>query len=286
MINYNSIDKIIQIALEEDLPWGDITSDNLIPSTSESELAIKLKEDGVIAGLPVAERVFWTLDPTLKWISLKTDGDYCEKNTILAKVSGKSLSLLKAERVALNILQRLSGIATLTQKFVQAANQRSDSVRIVDTRKTTPGLRYLEKYAVKMGGGFNHRYCLSDSVLIKDNHLAILEKENISLQGALQKIKNTLPHTVKIEVEVDSINQIKPVLEAGVDAILLDNMTPDEIRESIALINNRAEVEVSGGVSLETVGEMAATGVALISVGALTHSAISLDISLDYLVLE
>lgn len=283
MMNFNSVDKIIQIALEEDIPWGDVTSDNLIPPSSESELAIFLKEDGVVAGLPVAERVFWTLDPELKWISIKTDGDYCEKNTVLAKVSGKSLSLLKAERVALNILQRLSGIATLTQKFVHAANKQTDSVRIVDTRKTTPGLRYLEKYAVRMGGGFNHRYCLSDSVLIKDNHLAILQRENISLEGALQKIKQTLPHTVKIEVEVDSIEQIKPVLEVGVDAILLDNMTPDEIRESISLINGRAEVEVSGGVSLKTVGDIAATGVGLISVGALTHSAVSLDISLDYL---
>ncbi len=276
------VDRIIQMALDEDLPWGDVTSETLIDPSSESELAILLKEEGVVAGLPIAERIFRRLDPDLVWTPLKKDGDLVRENEILAKVKGKSQKLLMAERVALNLLQRLSGIATLTYRYVQEARQNSSEVRIVDTRKTTPGLRYLEKYAVRMGGGHNHRYSLSDSILVKDNHLAILKKDGKSITDALSKIKEKVSHTVRIEVEVDSIDQIEEVLAAGVDAVLLDNMTYDEMKRSVRLIDGRATIEASGGVSLETVAEIAATGVDLISAGALTHSAPSLDISLDY----
>ncbi len=278
----NLIDQIIKIALDEDMPWGDITSETLIDSSSESELVILLKEEGIVAGLPVAERVFRRYDPGLSWNPRIKDGDFVPGNSILARVRGKSRMLLMAERVALNLLQRLSGISTLTYRYVQEARKKSGRVRVVDTRKTTPGLRYLEKYAVRMGGGYNHRYCLSDSILVKDNHLAILEREGKSIRDAVATIKEAISHTVNIEVEVDSVDQIEEALEAGVDAILLDNMTCKEMEAAVRLIKNRVVVEASGGVSLETIADIAGTGVDLVSVGALTHSAVSLDISLDY----
>ena len=282
-LDFRLVDPLIRTALDEDLPWGDVTTESLIDPNQENELAILLKQKGVIAGLSLMERVFKTLDASMSWNPLQQDGDYLEKGTVLAKVRGNAQALLKAERLALNFAQRLSGIATLTHQFVQAARQGSDSVRVVDTRKTTPGLRYLEKYAVTMGGGFNHRYSLSDSILIKDNHLAMIQSAGRSLSKAILTARQKVPHTIKIEVEVDRLDQIPEVLEAGVDAILLDNMSNEELIEAVALIDGKAAAEASGGVTLERIAGIAATGVDIISVGALTHSAPSLDISLDYL---
>lgn len=276
------IDPIIKRALEEDYSWGDVTSENLIDAKVQSRLTILLKEEGVVSGLTVAQRAFELIDPTISWTSLEEDGTSLSQNTPLAEVTGKAQSLLIAERVALNFLQRLSGISSLTKRYVDAVRAVSDKVKILDTRKTTPGLRPMEKYAVRMGGGFNHRYNLSDSVLIKDNHIAILESTGISLKEGLTKLKHEIPHTVKIEVEVDRLDQIPDLLEIGVDTILLDNMNDRELKEAVGMINGQAYAEASGGVNLERVGAIAATGVDFISVGALTHSAPSLDISLDY----
>lgn len=282
-LDYRLIDPLIKTALDEDLPWGDITTESLIDPEMTSELAIVLKQDGVIAGLPLVKRIFETLDPDLEWKSEKEDGEYLTKGTILAKVKGNSQALLKAERLALNFLQRLSGVATITHKYLQKARTGSETVRVVDTRKTTPGLRYLEKYAVRMGGGWNHRYCLSDSILIKDNHLAMLKASGKSFTEAILEARAKVPHTTQIEIEVDRLDQIPGALEAGVDSILLDNMTYAELREAVKMIDGKALTEASGGVNYDTIAEIAACGIDIISVGALTHSAGSLDISLDYL---
>ncbi len=281
-MNLRIIDRIIKNALDEDVSWGDVTTETLIDASFESELSIVLKEEGVIAGLSIAERTFRLLEPDLIWTPFVKDGDYLPKGTQLVTLSGKAQNLLIAERVALNFLQRLSGIATITHKFVKAAKETSQTVRILDTRKTTPGLRYFEKYAVRMGGGHNHRYNLSDAVLVKDNHLAILKKDGKSIKDTIKKLKDNIPHTVKIEIEVDTIVQLKEVLKEGVDTLLLDNMSCNELKEAVYIVDGKAKTEASGNVSLETVAEIAATGVDYISAGALTHSAPSLDISLDY----
>ncbi len=276
------IQQVIQRALEEDLAWGDITSDNLIDPKATCELVLTLKEEGVIAGIPVAERTFKTLDPGLSWLARKKDGEFLPAGTTLVKLKGNACQLMKAERVALNFLQRMSGIATLTSKFVKLAHEANPKVRIADTRKTTPGLRYFEKYAVKQGGGHNHRYCLADAVMIKDNHVALLRQEKKTLKAAIALAREKVSHTVKIEVEVDRLEEIEPAVEAGADCILLDNMTIEQLIEGVAIINGRTIVEASGGVNLATVADIARTGVDLISVGALTHSPNALDISLDY----
>lgn len=282
-MDWKNVDRLIAIALEEDLPWGDITSENLIEASHKSGLVIKAKESGVLAGMEVAERVFKTLDANVIWEPYRKDGEVIEKGTQLAKVSGFTVQLLKAERLALNIMQRLSGVATITRKYVDEARKSSDSVRIVDTRKTTPGLRYLEKYAVRVGGGFNHRYCLSDAVMIKDNHIAIVEAQGKSLKEGIRDLRSKIPHTTAIEMEVDRIDQIPEALEAGVDIILLDNMNCNQLKEAVELVQGRAKLEASGGVTLSSVKDIAATGVDYISAGALTHSVKALDISLDYL---
>ena len=277
------VDQIIQTALHEDFPYGDITSRTLIDPTWESEMAIVGREEGIVAGLPLAERIFHTLDSSIQWIPNKEDGEHIKAGETVAIVKGKSQKILKAERVALNFLQRLSGIATRTDQYVQTVREVSDTVRIFDTRKTTPGLRYLERYAVRVGGGFNHRFCLSDYILIKDNHLAILRQEGKSISDALKNIRSTVSHTVRVELEVDNLEQIKEGLDAKVDAFLLDNMSCDEMKQAVKMIDGRAYTEASGGIKLDSVREVAATNVDLISVGALTHSAISLDFGLDYL---
>lgn len=282
-MDWKNVDRLIAIALEEDLPWGDITSENLIEAEHKSGLVIKAKEDGVIAGMDIARRVFQTLDEAVVWEPFVKDGELISKGTQLARVSGLTVELLKSERLALNIMQRLSGVATITRKYVEEARRSSDAVKIVDTRKTTPGLRYLEKYAVRVGGGFNHRYCLSDAVMIKDNHIAIIESQGKSLKEGIKDLRNRIPHTVMIEMEVDRIDQIQEALEAGVDIILLDNMSCEKLREAVALVNGKAKLEASGGVTLTSVKDIAATGVDYISAGALTHSVKALDISLDYL---
>lgn len=274
--------QLVRTALQEDASWGDVTSESLISEQWATEMVLLLKEDGVAAGLTLAEQVFRELDPGLEWETVKSEGIWLKSGTELAVLSGKSRALLQAERVALNFLQRLSGIATLTYRYVQEARKGSSTVRIVDTRKTTPGLRYWEKYAVQQGGGHNHRYNLSDAVMVKDNHLAILAQHGKSFSDAIKLARQHIPHTMKIEVEVDSLSQIDEALAGGADIILLDNMTCEELKRAVSQIDNRAITEASGGVKLENVAEIAATGVNIISVGALTHSAPSLDISLDF----
>lgn len=277
------IDPIIINALKEDLTWGDVTSEHLIPPDCNSELYVLLKEDGVIAGLNVARRTFELVDAELKWTDMETEGSRLKAGTRLARVYGNSRKILAAERTALNLMQRMSGIATLTLRYVDEIRRTSSKTRLLDTRKTTPGLRLLEKYAVRAGGGFNHRYNLSDAVLIKDNHLAILKSIGKDPREAIRELRSAIPHTVTIEVEVDTIEQLQTVLDAGADTVLLDNMTCEELSAAVRLAGKRVLTEASGGVTLENVAQIAATGVDFISVGALTHSSTSLDISLDYL---
>ena len=271
---------LVERAVEEDVGRGDVTSDALIPQSAQSKAVFRSRGPGVIAGLDVAGMVFSVTDSQLRFESLVEDGRVVSPNLEIAFVSGPARSVLRAERVALNFLQRLSGVATLTSKYVEAV--RGTRARIVDTRKTTPGLRSLEKYAVRAGGGFNHRRDLADAVLIKDNHLAVIGALGLSFSEAIEKMRESLPHTVKIEVEVDRIDQIEEILKARPDIILLDNMSTADLETAVKMIDGRALTEASGRVSLDTVREIALAGVDLISVGALTHSAQALDIALDF----
>jgi nicotinate-nucleotide pyrophosphorylase (carboxylating) len=275
-----AIEKIVRAALEEDAPWGDITSQTLIPAAAMVAAQLVAREPGVFCGQDVfAAAMHWT-DASIKTEFLVEDGAPFAPGETLATVQGSARGVLQAERVALNLVQRLSGIATMTAKYVAAA--AGTKARIVDTRKTTPGLRVLERYAVRCGGGHNHRTSLSDAVMAKDNHLAILKSSTSgSLTEALIAARAKLPHTVHVEVEVDRLDQIAEVLAADVDTILLDNFTPEQLREGVALIAGRALVEASGGVTLESIPAIAATGVDVISVGALTHSVRALDLGLD-----
>lgn len=271
------LQRIIDTALAEDVAWGDITTEAMVPADLQAQAVFLVKGTGVLCGAPVAERVFKTFDPSVEWQTLLPEGARIQRGDTFARVRGSARSLLTAERVALNLLQRMSGIATLTRRYVDAV--AGTKARIIDTRKTTPGLRALEKYAVRTGGGFNHRHTLADGVLIKDNHIAALGET--SLTAALKAARERIPHTLKIEVEVTRLDQIEPALAGGADILLLDNMTPPVLREAVALVNGRALTEASGGVNLDTVRPIAETGVDLISVGALTHSVTALDISLE-----
>jgi nicotinate-nucleotide pyrophosphorylase (carboxylating) len=270
---------VVARALAEDLPWGDATSDNLIPLGQQGTGRIEARQAGVLAGLPVAREVFRQVDPSLHFDARRGDGDRLIPGEVVAELRGSLRSLLRGERVALNFLQWLGGIATITDRYVQAV--AGSHARIVDTRKTTPGLRLLEKYAVRVGGGHNHRYCLSDAVLVKDNHLAALRLRGIDLAAAIEGLRANLPHTTTIEVEVEDLDGVGAALAAGVDAILLDNMSAERMAEAVRLVGGRALLEASGGVTLETVRAVAETGVDLISVGALTHSAKALDLALE-----
>lgn len=272
--------QLVAHAIEEDLGSGDVTSDTLIPPDLHATAVLCSRSAGVIAGLEVAALVFELVDAATSFEPLVQDAASIAPGQPIGRVGGAARSLLRAERVALNFVQRLSGCATLTAQYVAAA--RGTRARIVDTRKTTPGLRALEKYAVRVGGGRNHRRDLGDAVLIKDNHLVALAARGVTLAEAVAAARDALPHTIKIEVEVDRLDQIAAALEARVDIILLDNMSPAQLCEAVALIDGRALTEASGGVSLATVAAIAATGVDLISVGALTHSAAALDIGLDF----
>ncbi len=274
-----AVDRVVEAALAEDLPWGDPTTDNLIPAGVRARAEAVVKAEGVIAGLPVFERVFCRLDPRVRVELYCHDGAAVRPGDVVALVEGPARSILRAERVALNFLQRLSGIATLTARYVAAVSGLP--CRIVDTRKTTPGLRFLEKYAVRMGGGANHRFGLSDGILVKDNHLALLRREGISLPTALADLRRRIPHGVRIQVEVESLAEAEAALAAGADALLFDNMPLDLLRQGVALARGRAITEASGGITLENVRAVAETGVDLISVGALTHSARALDVSLE-----
>jgi nicotinate-nucleotide pyrophosphorylase (carboxylating) len=267
---------IIALALAEDLGTGDITARATIPTEAQGRAVLLAKAPGVVAGLPVASLVFTAVDPAITMTYLVSDGQTITAGDRLAEVRGPVRSLLTAERTALNFLQRMSGIATATARYV-AAVQGTRS-RIVDTRKTAPGHRALDKYAVRMGGGTNHRFGLSDGVLIKDNHLAATG----SIADAVRAARAAAPHTLKVEVEVTSLVMCREAIAASVDIIMLDNMSLDDMRACVTLVDGRALVEASGGVTLDRVRAIAEVGVDLISIGALTHSVQALDISLEY----
>ena len=282
MTDLREIDRIVGAALDEDAPWGDLTSETLIPSAATATAELVAREPGVLSGIEVFAAAFRLVDPSIVVEPLAADGDPFEAGAVLARVRGSARGILRAERVGLNLVQRMSGIAALTARYVAAVD--GTGARIVDTRKTTPGLRSLERQAVRDGGGRNHRRSLSDAVMAKDNHLAVLTAGGLDLAVALRAARERMPHTAHLEVEVDRLDQIEPVIAGGADTVMLDNFRPDELREGVALIAGRAVVEASGGVSLDSVAAIAATGVDVISVGALTHSVRSLDLGLDVVV--
>lgn len=273
-----SLVESIRLWLREDIGSGDVTTLSTIPAGHESKGIIHAKEDGVVAGLPVSELVFQVVDPALTFTPQVSEGDFVKKGTVLAVVEGSTHRILTGERLALNLLQRLSGIATRTRSFVDALEGLP--TRLVDTRKTTPGHRMLEKYAVRVGGGANHRFGLYDAVMIKDNHI----KGAGGIRQAVERARAFIPHTMTIEVETESLEQVEEALEAGADIIMLDNMSQDLMKEAVRRIKAKSPhvtVEASGNVSLKTVKGIAACGVDVISVGRLTYSFDSLDISLD-----
>jgi nicotinate-nucleotide pyrophosphorylase (carboxylating) len=272
-------EQIVELALAEDIGTGDITTLATVPATATAEGVFLMKSDGVLSGLEAAAYVFQRVDPTIVFAPRVADGARVAKGEIVADVRGPARGILTGERVALNLLQRLSGVATLTSRFVAAVE--GTNARIVDTRKTTPGMRMLEKAAVRHGGGHNHRVGLADGVLIKDNHLAAVGGADRVTQ-AIQAARALAPHTLRVEVEVTTLAEADEAVAAGADIIMLDNMSLAEMAEAVQRIGGRALVEASGGVTLDRVRAIAESGVDLISSGALTHSAPSLDISLDF----
>ncbi len=277
MDKYN-LHTLLRFFLLEDIGHGDLSSESLFAPETLGSANLVARESFVVAGVrDVAAEVFFLQNPEIQCTAAVEDGEGVVSGDILLSVSGPVVDLLKAERVALNLLQRLSGIASLTSRFVEKT--KLYPVRVTDTRKTTPGLRVLEKYAVRVGGGYNHRFNLSDGVLIKDNHIAACG----SVTRAVERVRESIPHTLKIEVETDTLAQVRECLEIGVDIIMLDNMELATMREAVAMISGAALVEASGGVNLETVAGIAATGVDIISIGALTHSAPACDIGMDWL---
>jgi nicotinate-nucleotide pyrophosphorylase (carboxylating) len=278
----SAINRLVRIALDEDAPWGDLTSQSLIPASAHVTARLVAREPGVLSGEDAVIAAMSLTDPAITTRFHLNDAEKFSGDTVLATIEGPAQSVLRAERVALNFVQRMSGIATLTAQYVSAVE--GTQARIVDTRKTTPGLRLIERYAVRCGGGHNHRFSLSDAVMVKDNHLAILAANGIiHLAEALQSMRDSLPHTTHVEVEVDRLEQIEAVLAGGAETILLDNFTVTQLQSAVAEIAGRAQVEASGGITLARVREVAVTGVDLISVGALTHSVRSLDLGLDIL---
>ncbi|TAK29380.1 MAG: carboxylating nicotinate-nucleotide diphosphorylase [Chloroflexota bacterium] len=271
---------IVERALAEDIAWGDMTSNTLIPSDSRAVGRVLAKSVGVLAGIEVLVLAFQSVDLSVQVEIRVPDGSPFQEGDVLARVEGPARSLLSAERTALNLVQRMTGIASATASYVEAV--QGLPARIVDTRKTAPGLRILDKYAVRMGGGHNHRYNLADGILIKDNHLEMLAALGYSLKDVLERAHAQAPHMIKIEIEVDTLEQCREAVEAGADLILLDNMSVEQMREAVQFIGGRALTEASGGVGLETVRAIAETGVDLISVGKLTHSVQAADISLDF----
>lgn len=272
--------EILERAFAEDAPSGDITSQLLIPASARATAVLNARVAGVLSGATVFRDAMQLVDPATQVELLVADGEAFDAGTHLARVTGSARSMLMAERVALNLVQRMSAIATKTAAFVRLAE--GTRARITDTRKTTPGLRVLERFAVRCGGGANHRYSLSDAVLAKDNHLAVMTGgDPAKLTGLLLAAKAQLGHTTHFEVEVDSMEQIEPVLAAGVDTIMLDNFTVEELKAGVALVAGRARVEASGNVNPGTIAAIAATGVDVISVGALTHTVAALDLGLD-----
>ena len=281
------IDEVVQRALIEDRAADDITTGTLVHSDLHGKAVIIAKADGVLAGVEVAESVFRAVDGSLQFEAVLTDGarlraaGASQDGDIIAELSGSVASILKGERVALNFLQHLSGIATETNRYVRET--AGYNAVILDTRKTAPGLRDLQKYAVSVGGGTNHRRDLSDGVLIKDNHIAAGRLNELSLGDVVRRMLDTAPEALEIEVEVETLEQVEEAVAAGADIVMLDNMTPSEMAEAVRVVGGRALTEASGGITLENVREVAATGVDRISVGALTHSVTGLDISLELL---
>jgi nicotinate-nucleotide pyrophosphorylase (carboxylating) len=276
----NAMDALVRMALDEDAPWGDVTSQTLITGSMRVTAQLVARESGVLSGEDVFTAAMSLTDPAIRTQFLVHDAETFTGPTVLATIDGPAQGVLQAERVALNFVQRMSGIATLTAQYVAAV--AGTKARIVDTRKTTPGLRLVERYAVRCGGGHNHRYSLSDAVMVKDNHLAMLSGAG-NVTEALQTMRARLPHTTHVEVEVDQPEQIESVLAGGADTILLDNFTTAQLAAAVAQIAGRALVEASGGITLARIHEVAKTGVDIISVGALTHSVRSLDLGLDIL---
>lgn len=280
MIDKLTLDKIILNALEEDLGWGDVTTDSTVPEGTTIEGKFIAKAEGIICGVDVCRRVFQLVDGSIEFQALVRDGHRVSKGDVIATISGNARSILKGERTALNLFQRMSGIATMTDRYVSSV--AGYKARITDTRKTVPGLRLLDKYSVKVGGGFNHRYNLSDMVLIKDNHIRAAG----GITPAVEAAKRSVSHAVKIEVEVESIKELMEAIDAGADIVMLDNMSLDMMKEAVSIAKRRVLLEASGNMSLEgerNVRAVAATGVDIISVGALTNSVDALDISLRFL---
>ena len=283
MLTTSAIDTVVRAALDEDAPWGDLTSEMLIPADAAATAQLVAREAGVFSGGAVFAAAFRLVDPRIAVHLHVADGAVFAAGDLLAEASGPARGILTAERIGLNFVQRMSGIAALTARYV--AETTGTAARIVDTRKTTPGLRAFERQAVRDGGGHNHRFSLSDAVMAKDNHLAVLSAGGIGLTEALLAVRAKLSHTTHFEVEVDTLEQIEPVLAAGIDTIMLDNFDAESLAEGVRLVAGRAIVEASGGVSLETVRRIAEAGVDVISVGALTHSVRSLDLGLDVVIL-
>jgi nicotinate-nucleotide pyrophosphorylase (carboxylating) len=273
------VNTIIDLALVEDSGSGDVTSEALIPPELQGRASILVKAEGVLAGGEIARRVFLRVDPSLVVELLIKDGTRVKPGDIAGTVTGSVISILKAERVALNFLQRLSGIASLTARYV--AEIKGCKAKIVDTRKTTPGLRLIEKYAVRMGGGQNHRLHLGDAILIKDNHLAALRSRGMSLKDIVTRAKKNAPKGMTVEIEVTTVKEALEAAETGADLIMLDNMSPDEMSRVVSLLPKGVRTEASGGITLENVRAVAMTGVDIISIGALTHSPKALDISIE-----
>lgn len=273
----NLLDKLLRSWLREDIGRGDLTSEAIFSAEQTGRADLVARQSFLVAGAElIAARTFRVQNPAVVAENALADGSRVVPGDVLLSVSGPVVDLLKAERVALNLLQRISGVATCTAEFVDKV--KGYPVRICDTRKTTPGLRMLEKYGVVAGGGSNHRFNLTDGILIKDNHIAACG----SIQEAVQRVRRRVPHTIKIEVETDTIEQVKECLNCGVDIIMLDNMDPETTREAVGIIAGKALVEASGGITLENVEAVAATGVDIISIGALTHSAPACDIGMDW----
>ena len=275
-----NFDKIILMTLEEDMPGGDITSVASVGKNARAKGAFKAKADGVICGMEIAKRTFELVGGEVSLRCLCEDGDFVKKGEVLAEIEGDARSILAGERTALNLMQRASGIATATRQAVESV--KGTNAKITDTRKTMPGLRMLDKYAVRVGGGTNHRYSLSDGVLIKDNHIAAAG----GLTNAVLSAKAYVPHTLKVEVETETLEQVKEALSAGADIIMLDNMSYEMMAEAVKLIDGKAVTEASGNMGERDLKAVAETGVDLISIGALTHSVKALDISLKFEIIK
>ncbi|MEN6321441.1 MAG: carboxylating nicotinate-nucleotide diphosphorylase [Syntrophaceae bacterium] len=274
MYQKHIIRKVLQLAFEEDIGTGDVTTQAALTGEEIGKASAVAKGDVVVAGIDVFQEAFLFVDQTIQFIGYCKDGQCVQKGHILAEIAGNLSSILTAERVALNLFQRMCGIATLTRKYVDAV--KGTETKILDTRKTAPGLRYFDKYAVRIGGGTNHRFALYDGVLIKDNHIAAAG----GISHALARVRHHLPHTLKVEIEVKNLQELEEALNAGADVIMLDNMTIEQMKKAVEIVNGKVPLEASGNVTLTNVKQIAETGVDFISVGALTHSVPASDISL------